>query len=233
MSSEGAAKEVVERILAWTQGHARQADVADYPDTTGWPRSAQAVRALDILINNAGINSDKTFVKMDHASWRRCWPSTSTVSSTAQGLYRSDAAAGLGPRRNITSVIGQIGNFGQPTMPPPRPGGGHDRSRRQGAGRQGHHHHAVARASSRPRWCRASLRRCRQKLLGQIPMGRFGKADEVSRALRLPCSSDGDYSRGQSSPSTRPVHVGPVRAETVAELVAGEMRAGKEVRGLR
>ena len=35
-----------------------------------------------------------------------------------------------------------------------------------------------------------------QKLLGQIPMGRFGKADEVSRACVYLCSSDGDYITG-------------------------------------
>jgi NAD(P)-dependent dehydrogenase (short-subunit alcohol dehydrogenase family) len=26
---------------------------------------------VDILINNAGVTSDKTFQKMDHASWRK------------------------------------------------------------------------------------------------------------------------------------------------------------------
>jgi NAD(P)-dependent dehydrogenase (short-subunit alcohol dehydrogenase family) len=35
-----------------------------------------------------------------------------------------------------------------------------------------------------------------QRLLSQIPMGRFGKADEVSRACVYLCSSDGDYITG-------------------------------------
>ena len=35
-----------------------------------------------------------------------------------------------------------------------------------------------------------------QRLLGQIPMGRFGKAEEVSRACVYLCSSDGDYITG-------------------------------------
>ena len=57
VSSEGAAKEVVERILAMgRKAMLAQADVADYPDTY---RMAQEVLKqfghLDILINNAGI----------------------------------------------------------------------------------------------------------------------------------------------------------------------------------
>src|SRR3990172_2922650 len=49
-----------------------RADVSDFPDTF---RMAQEVLGalgdVDLLVNNAGISSDKTFVKMDHASWRK------------------------------------------------------------------------------------------------------------------------------------------------------------------
>ena len=72
VSSETSAKQVVEQIhKVGRKAILAQADVADFPDTY---RMAQDVLKefghLDILINNAGINSDKTFVKMDHASWR-------------------------------------------------------------------------------------------------------------------------------------------------------------------
>ena len=70
VSSDGQAKQVVELINQMgRKAMLAQADVADFPDTF---RMAQDVLRefghLDILINNAGINSDKTFVKMDHAS---------------------------------------------------------------------------------------------------------------------------------------------------------------------
>ena len=73
VSSDGQAKQVVELINQMgRKAMLAQADVADFPDTF---RMAQDVLRefghLDILINNAGINSDKTFVKMDHASWRK------------------------------------------------------------------------------------------------------------------------------------------------------------------
>src|SRR5262249_640190 len=73
VSSEAPAKQVAEEIMKLgRKAILAQADVGDYVDTF---RMAQEVLKefghLDILINNAGINSDKTFVRMDHASWRR------------------------------------------------------------------------------------------------------------------------------------------------------------------
>src|SRR2546427_13157665 len=72
VSSEPAAKEVAEQIRNMGRHSVlAQADVGDYPDTF---RMAQDVLKefghLDILVKNAGINSDKTFVKMDHAARR-------------------------------------------------------------------------------------------------------------------------------------------------------------------
>jgi len=69
VSSEGPAREVAEQIQKMgRKAMLAQADVGDYPDTF---RMAQEVLKefghLDILINNAGINSDKSFTKMDPA----------------------------------------------------------------------------------------------------------------------------------------------------------------------
>ena len=93
-----------------------QADVGDYPDTFRMAQDVlQEFGHLDILVNNAGINSDKTFAKMDHASWRKVLAHQPRRRlQLHQGLRRPDAQAGATGRVvNITSVIGQIGNFGQ------------------------------------------------------------------------------------------------------------------------
>ena len=112
VSNEGAAKEVVERIHAMgRKSMLAQADVADYPDTY---RMAQEVLKqfghLDILINNAGINSDKTFVKMDHASWRKVLAiNLDGVFNCTKVFIDQMLQQGWGRVVNITSVIGQIG----------------------------------------------------------------------------------------------------------------------------
>ena len=91
------------------------ADISDFPDTY---RMAQQVLEefghLDILINNAGVTSDKTFVNMDHATWRK------VLSINLDGVFNCTKVfvdgmveQNYGRVVNITSVIGQIGNFGQ------------------------------------------------------------------------------------------------------------------------
>jgi len=116
VSSEAAAKQVVERIHKMGRtAILAQADVADFPDTY---RMAQDVLKefghLDILINNAGINSDKTFVKMDHASWRKVLAiNLDGVFNCTKVFIDQMITREWGRVVNITSVIGQIGNFGQ------------------------------------------------------------------------------------------------------------------------
>src|SRR3989475_605888 len=116
VSSEPAAKEVVEQIRKiGRQSILAQADVGAYPDTF---RMAQDVLKefghLDILVNNAGINSDKTFVKMDHASWRKVLAiNLDGVFNCTKVFVDQMLRQEWGRVVNITSVIGQIGNFGQ------------------------------------------------------------------------------------------------------------------------
>ena len=92
-----------------------RADVSDFPDTF---RMAQDVLAafghVDILVNNAGINSDKTFVKMDHAAWRKVLAINLDGVFNCTKVFVDDMLKrSFGRIVNITSVIGQIGNFGQ------------------------------------------------------------------------------------------------------------------------
>src|SRR5499425_3609353 len=116
VSSERQAKEVVAQIgTMGRKAMLAQADVADFPDTF---RMAQDVlrefNHLDILVNNAGINSDKTFVKMDHASWRRVLGiNLDGVFNCTKVFIDGMLKQNYGRVVNITSVIGQIGNFGQ------------------------------------------------------------------------------------------------------------------------
>ena len=92
-----------------------QADVGDYPDTFRMAQDVlQEFGHLDILVNNAGINSDKTFVKMDHASWRKVLAiNLDGVFNCTKVFVDQMLKQNYGRVVNITSVIGQIGNFGQ------------------------------------------------------------------------------------------------------------------------
>src|ERR1043166_2373103 len=116
VSSEAAAVDVAQNITKMgRRAILARADVSDYPDTF---RMAQDVLAefghLDILVNNAGVNSDKTFVKMDHASWRKVLAINLDGAFNCTKVFIDQMLKqSYGRVVNVTSVIGQIGNFGQ------------------------------------------------------------------------------------------------------------------------
>jgi 3-oxoacyl-(acyl-carrier-protein) reductase len=200
VSSEGPAKQVMEAIHKMgRRAILAQADVGDYPDTY---RMAQDVLKefghLDILINNAGINSDKTFVKMDHASWRKVLATNlDGVFNATKVLIDPMIKQSWGRVVNITSVIGQIGNFGQANYAASKAGvAAFTKSLAKELASKGVTVNCVAPGFTETEMVAAIPEKVKNKLLEQIPMKRFGKSEEVARACVFLCSKDGDYITG-------------------------------------
>jgi 3-oxoacyl-(acyl-carrier-protein) reductase len=69
---------------------------------------------ITILVNNAGINRDKSFLKMTRQMWDEVMRvNLDGVFTTTQLVARDMVEAGWGRIINISSVVGQTGNFGQ------------------------------------------------------------------------------------------------------------------------
>ena len=200
VASETAAREVVAQIeKTGRRGILAQADVSDFPDTF---RMAQHVLKefghLDLLVNNAGVNSDKTFVKMDHASWRK------VLSINLDGVFNCTKVfvdqmlkQNYGRVVNITSVIGQIGNFGQANYAASKAGvAAFTKSLAKELAGKGVTVNAVAPGFIETEMVDSIPEKVKARLLDQIPLKRFGSAEEVARAVVYIVSSDGDYITG-------------------------------------
>lgn len=200
VSSERPASELAKELIEMgRRALLVRADVGNYPDTYRMgQRVLQEFGHLDILINNAGVTSDKTFQKMDHAAWER------VLSINLNGVFNCTKVFvdGMVERKwgrvvNITSVIGQIGNFGQVNYAASKAGvAAFTKSLAKEVASKGVTVNAVAPGFIATDMVMEIPEKVQAKLLEQIPMRRFGSVDEVARACIYLCSDDGNYITG-------------------------------------
>jgi 3-oxoacyl-(acyl-carrier-protein) reductase len=77
-------------------------------------RVTKELGPISILVNNAGINRDKSFLKMTKSMWDEVMSvNLDGVFHTTQLVAQDMVGAGYGRIINISSIVGQTGNFGQ------------------------------------------------------------------------------------------------------------------------
>lgn len=199
-SSEGAARDVarvIEKI--GSTAFICRADISSFADVVRMQETVTAnLGVVDILVNNAGITSDKTFLKMTYEVWRK------VLSINLDGVFNCTKAFldGMLEKRwgrivNITSVIGQVGNFGQANYAASKAGVmAMTKTLAKELARKGITVNAVAPGFIETEMVEAIPERAKDRIVAQIPLGRFGRAEEVAGGVVFLVSSDGDYITG-------------------------------------
>ena len=199
-SNREAADEVVAEITAaGGEAFAFGCDVQD-PDAVE-PAVASVIERfgkIDVLVNNAGITRDRSLAKMSNEEWNDVLSTnlTSVFNLTSRVLPHM-VKAGHGRIVNISSVIGLHGNFGQANYAAAKAGiVGFTKAAALELARKGITVNAIAPGFIETEMIAAMPDEVRAGILAKIPMGRFGRPEEIAQVVAF-LVSNGDYITGQ------------------------------------
>jgi 3-oxoacyl-[acyl-carrier protein] reductase len=153
---------------------------------------------LSVLVNNAGITRDTLAMRMKDEDWAAVIDTNlSAVFRLSRAVMRGMMKARHGRIINVTSVVGSSGNAGQANYAAAKAGvAGMSRALARELGSRGITVNCVAPGFIDTDMTRALNEQQTQALLGQIPLGRLGQADDVAAAVVFLASAAGAYVSG-------------------------------------
>ena len=166
---------------------------------------------LDILVNNAGIAIDRTMAKMTDDDWHKVIDvNLSGAFFMAQAALEHMIERGTGRVVNVSSVIGETGNIGQANYAASKSGlfGLTKSLAREAifqlnkAGRPPGDGLGVTVNAVTPGFIATEMLagmpdKALDRVRGQIPVGRLGRADEIARVVCFLAADDSAYITGQ------------------------------------
>ncbi len=155
--------------------------------------------SLDILVNNAGITRDALLLRMKDADWDE------VIATNLTGVFNCTRAAlkvmvkqKWGRVINISSVVGVTGNAGQANYGAAKAGViGFTKSVAREVASRGITVNAVAPGFIETAMTSRLAPEVREEYLRRIPLGRFGKPEEVAGVVVFLASEAAGYITGQ------------------------------------
>ncbi|MDP6525151.1 MAG: 3-oxoacyl-[acyl-carrier-protein] reductase [Kiritimatiellia bacterium] len=176
------------------------ADVSKSEDVAGTvDKVVEVMGGIDILVNNAGITKDGLMVRMSEEDW------DAVISVNLRGtfLFTKAAARPMMKKRsgaiiNIASIIGLIGNAGQCNYAASKAGviALTKSAAKELAGR-GVRVNAVAPGFIESKMTEVLSEDVQNSMLAVIPMKRFGKPEDIAKAVGFLAGEGSSYITGQ------------------------------------
>lgn len=183
------------------EGQGLVADVSDADSVAALLEVIATLAGLPVVVvNNAGVTRDNLLLRMKAEEW------DAVVNTNLNSMYRVCKAclkgmtkARFGRIINISSVVGSSGNAGQTNYAATKAGiEGFTRSLAKEIGSRGITVNAVAPGFIETDMTDALPEEQKLALLGQVPLGRLGRPEEIANVVAFLASDQGSYVTGET-----------------------------------
>jgi 3-oxoacyl-(acyl-carrier-protein) reductase len=159
---------------------------------------ADSLGNVDVLVNNAGITRDRSFKKMSQEMWDAVLAVNLTgVFVVTKQFIDGMAERGWGRVVNISSIVGEVGNFGQANYSAAKAGViGLTKTLAREYARKGVTVNAVAPGFIKTRMLQDVPEKAIEAVVNMTPVGRLGEAVEVAAAVAFLASPAASYITG-------------------------------------
>lgn len=157
-------------------------------------------KQIDVLVNNAGITKDGLLMRMSEEDW------DAVIDTNLKGIFNMTKAVirGMMGRKygkivNITSIVGIMGNAGQANYVASKAGViGFTKSVAKELASRNINVNAVAPGFIETEMTGKLNEEVKQNYMNSIPMKKFGKAEDIAKAVMFLGSDDSAYITGQT-----------------------------------
>lgn len=201
-TTESGANAISQRFdEAGSEGQGMCLDVGDEASVDAVVKEiSEKYGAITILVNNAGITRDNLLMRMKADDWDAVLNTNLTsVYRLSKACLRAMMKAKTGRIINIASVVGASGNAGQTNYAAAKAGMfGFTKSLAQEVGSRGITVNAVAPGFIDTDMTRELPDAQRDLLLGNIPLGRLGRPEEIASVVTFLASDAAAYITGET-----------------------------------
>jgi acetoacetyl-CoA reductase len=174
-------------------------NVGQFDDCTRAVKEVEAeLGPIDVLVNNAGITRDAMLHKMTPEQWNEViYVNLASIFNMSRQVIEGMRARGFGRIINISSINGQKGQMGQTNYSAAKAGViGFTKALAQETASKGITVNAIAPGYIDTEMVSAVPQAVLDKIIGAIPVGRLGKAEEIAACVAFLARDDAGFITG-------------------------------------
>ena len=155
---------------------------------------------INVLINNAGLTDDGLALRMQKKSWQKVIDTNLTASFLlSKSALKPMMKQKWGRIINISSIVGVMGNAGQSNYAASKAGLiGMSKALAIEVAKRGITVNCIAPGYIETPMTDKIKQNQSDSILSAIPMGRFGKPNDIANCVGFLCSDDSSYITGQT-----------------------------------